>query len=75
MANEQKTLVKGFKTLIQDLMDNYDIYTDEEKAKIKELFQQASELNALLDKYDTDKKMGWQEYFVAVDQYFNAFRF
>ena len=72
MANEQKTLVKGFKTLIQDLMDNYDIYTDEEKAKIKELFQQASELNALLDKYDIETEFCWDEYCATICSYFSA---
>ena len=72
MANEKKTLIKGFKTLIEDLMDNYDIYTDEEKAKIKELFQQASELNAILDKYDIETEFSWEEYCATICTYFSA---
>ena len=31
MKNEKKELLKKFKTVIDDLMDHYDEYTDEEK--------------------------------------------
>ena len=34
----KKELAKGFKIIIDDLLDNYDKYTDEEKAKLKALF-------------------------------------
>ena len=75
MANEKKELVKKFKVVIEDLLDNYEKYTDEEKAQIKEIFQKVADLNTILDKYDVDVKFDWQEYFIAVDQYFDAFRF
>ena len=39
MQNEKKELLKKFKTVIDDLMDHYEEYTDEEKAQIKEIFQ------------------------------------
>jgi hypothetical protein len=45
----KKELAKGFKIIIDDLLDNYDKYTDEEKAQIQEVFMKASELNTLLD--------------------------
>ena len=75
MANEKKELVKKFKVVIEDLLDNYEKYTDEEKAQVKEIFQKVADLNTILDKYDVDVKFDWQEYFIAVDQYFDAFRF
>ena len=71
---EKKELVKGFKTIIEDLLDNYDKYTDEEKAQVKELFQKASELNAILDKYDIKTRWDWNEYFVALGRCFDAMR-
>ena len=52
MKNEKKELVKGFKAVIEDLLDNYEKYTDEEKLQIKELFEKAVALNKILDKYD-----------------------
>jgi hypothetical protein len=70
----KKELAKGFKIIIDDLLDNYDKYTDEEKDKIKEIFQKASELNALLDKYDIDTQFDWQEYFTAVSHCLDAMR-
>ena len=71
---EKKELVKKFKILIDDLLDNYDKYTDEEKAKIGEIFQKTAELNAILDKYDIEKKFDWTEYLLAIDNYFDATR-
>ena len=72
MHKEKKELLKKFKTVIDDLMDHYEEYTDEEKAKIKEIFQQVSELNAILDKYDIDVHFDWDEYFSLVGQYFGT---
>jgi hypothetical protein len=70
---EKKELVKGFKTIIEDLLDNYDKYTDEEKAKVKEIFLKASELNAILDKYDVEHKIDWDKYFTLAGKYFDSF--
>ena len=69
---DKKELAKGFKVIVEDLLDNYEKYTDEEKAQIKELFQKAADLNAVLDKYDVEKKFNWQDYFVAVGRYFDT---
>ena len=70
----KKELAKGFKIIIDDLLDNYDKYTDDEKNQIAEVFQKASELNALLDKYDIETQFDWKEYFLAVGQCLDAMR-
>ena len=70
MQNEKKELIRKFKVVVEDLLDNYEEYTDEEKAQIKEIFQQVAELNTILDKYDKDVKLDWDEYLKAVSQYF-----
>ena len=70
MKKEKKELLKQFKVVIEDLMDNYDEYTDEEKAQIKEVFQKVADLNAVLDKYDIDIQTDWEAYAAAYDQYF-----
>lgn len=72
MKNEKKELIKNFKILIEDLLDNYEKYTDEEKLRIKDIFQTASALNAILDKYDIETEFCWQEYFDSVSKYFGA---
>ena len=72
MKNEKKELTQNFKILIEDLLDNYEKYTEEEKAQIKELFERASDLNAILDKYDIETEFRWQEYFESVSRYFAA---
>ena len=71
---DKKQLAKGFKIIIDDLLDNYDKYTDEEKDQIKELFQKASELNTILDKYDIETQFDWKEYFTALAQCLDAMR-
>jgi hypothetical protein len=75
MQNEKKELLKKFKVIIDDLMDHYEEYTDEEKAKIKEIFQKVAELNKILDKYDIEVKFDWEEYFILMGQYFDATRY
>ena len=71
MKKEKKELVKKFKVVIEDLLDNYEEYTDEEKAQIKEIFQKVAELNKLLDKYDIDKEVDWAQYLEIYALYFN----
>ena len=72
MKSEKKALLKNFKAIIEDLLDHYEEYTDEEKTKVKEIFQKTAELNELLDKYDIDTTFNWQEYFTSVSGYFGA---
>ena len=74
MQKEKKELLKKFKSIIDDVMDNYEEYTDEEKAQIKEIFQKAAELNTILDKYDIDVKFDWEEYLAACGQCFDLMR-
>ena len=73
MKKEKNELIKKFKVVIEDLLDNYEEYTDEEKAQIKEVFQKVAELNTILDKYDIDVKFDWTEYLTACGQYFDTF--
>ena len=72
MKNEKNELIKNFKIVIEDLLDNYEKYTEEEKAQIKELFDKVSDLNVILDKYDIETEFSWQEYFTAAGRYFGA---
>lgn len=71
MKTEKKELIKKFKVVVEDLLDNYEKYTDAEKAQVKEVFQKITELNAILDKYDIDVEFDWAEYLAACNQYFN----
>ena len=70
MKTEKKELVEKFKVLIEDLLDHYEEYTEEEKSQIKEIFQKATELNTILDKYDIEAKLYWPDYLTAFDRYF-----
>lgn len=72
MKNEKKELLKKFKSVIDDVMDHYEEYTDEEKAQIKEIFEKAAALNTILDKYDIDVKIDWEEYFTLLGQIYIA---
>ena len=72
MKKEKKELLKKFKTVIDDLMDHYEEYTDEEKARIKEIFKKVAELNTILDKYDIEVKIDWNEYFTLLGQCFDG---
>ena len=74
MQEKKKELLKKFKVLVEDLLDNYDKYTEAEKIQVKELFEKAAELNAVLDKYDVETEFDWREYLLTVGQYFDAMR-
>ena len=73
MKKEKKELVKNFKVVIEDLLDNYEQYTEEEKAQIKEIFQKVADLNKVLDKYDVAKESYWTEFFAACGQFFGPY--
>ena len=73
MKKEKKELIKKFKAVIEDLLDNYEIYTEEEKAQIKEIFQKVADLNKVLDKYDVAKESYWSEFFSACGQFFGPY--
>ena len=74
MQNEKKELIKKFKVVVEDLLDNYEKYTDEEKTQVQEVFEKVAALNTVLDKYDVEKKFDWKEYALAVGQYFDTMR-
>ena len=71
MAKEKKELIKNFKVVIEDLLDNYDKYTEEEKNQIKEIFKKVADLNKVLDKYDVEKKSYWEDFLTAYGQFFD----
>ena len=73
MKKEKKELLKKFNTVVGDLLDNYEQYTDEEKAQVKEIFEKVAALNTVLDKYDIDTSFDWQEYFTTIGRYFDSF--
>ena len=75
MQNEKKEFIKKFNVVIEDLLDNYEKYSDEEKAQIKELFEKVSDLNKILDKYDIESEVNWSEYWGTVSQHFVTVRY
>ena len=75
MQNEKKDFIKKFNVVIEDLLDNYERYSDEEKAQIKELFEKVADLNKILDKYDIESEVNWSEYWGTVSQYFVTVRY
>ena len=75
MQNEKKEFIKKFNVVIEDLLDNYEKYSDEEKAQIKELFEKVADLNNILDKYDIESEVDWSEYWGTVSQYFVTVRY
>ena len=66
----KKELIKRFNLVVEDLLDNYEKYTAEEKAKINELFEQLASLNTILDKYDIEHKFDWAEYVADMGRFF-----
>ena len=72
MKKEKKELFKNFKAVVEDLLDNYEQYTDEEKAQVKEIFEKTVALNKTLDKYDEEKQSYWADFFAAYSQFFNT---
>ena len=72
MQEKKKKLLKQFKEAVEDLLDNYDKYTDEEKAQVKEIFQKVADLNKVLDKYDIEFHFDWDDYVLNVGQYFDT---
>ena len=75
MQNEKKEFIKKFNVVIEDLLDNYEKYSDDEKAQIKELFEKVADLNKILDKYDVESEVNWSEYWGTVSQYFVTVRY
>ena len=71
MKKEKKELVKKFKVVIEDILDHYEEYTEEEKTQIKEIFQKVTDLNKVLDKYDVVKESYWTEFFNAYGEFFD----
>ena len=71
MKAERKELIKKFKEIITDLLDNYEKYTESERKQLRDLFNKAVELNKILDKYDVERKTNWLEFLEVSNKYFN----
>jgi DNA-directed RNA polymerase specialized sigma54-like protein len=52
MANSKKEITKKLKDVVDDLMDNYEKYSESEQDQVKNLMEQMIYLNKSLDKYD-----------------------
>ena len=74
MKKEKKELIKSFKEVITDLLDNYELYTDAEKKQIKEVFEKVASLNKVLDKYDVERKESWLEYLEVYSNFFDQMK-
>lgn len=72
MKKERKELMKKFNVVVEDLLDNYDKYTAEEKQQIKDVFNKVAELNKVLDKYDVETKVSWMDYLESMNEYFDV---
>ena len=60
MKKEKKELLKKFKVVVDDLLDNYEQYTEEEKAQIKEIL-------------DTYKATSDKDTFVTLEPHLQTF--
>jgi hypothetical protein len=72
MKKERKELMKKFDAVVEDLLDNFDKYTAEEKQQIRDVFNKVAELNKALDKYDVETKITWMDYVESMNQYFDV---
>ena len=70
MANTKKELNKQIDLLVEDILDNYDKYSDEDKLRVKNLIEQMTKLNGVLDKYDKKKKSFWDKLTEAFNNFF-----
>ena len=52
MSKQSNALKKAFSKLIDDIFDNYDKYTEDEKQKIQTELLNLKVLNYILEKYD-----------------------
>ena len=72
MANTKKELNKQIDLLVEDILDNYDKYSDEDKLRVKNLIEQMTKLNGVLDKYDKKKKSFWDKLTEAFNNFFGV---
>ena len=60
MSKDRKNIVIGYNHIIEDMLDNYDRYTDAEKKAIKKALSELYNLNRLLNKYDKNPRV-WED--------------
>ena len=75
MAKPKDELIKNAKALLEDILDNYDSYSTQDKQKVQNLMNQMANLNLALDSYDKSKKAEktkslWEKFKEAVGKFF-----
>ncbi len=71
MSEDKKNVVIGYKKIIEDLLDNYDRYTEGEKSTIKKALSELYNLNRSLNKYDKNPRVWENEAKEAYNKFFN----
>ena len=74
MSNDKKNVVIGYNKIVEDLLDNYDRYTENEKNAIKKILSDLYNLNRLLNKYDKKPRAWEDEAKKAHNKFFNSKR-
>ena len=59
MSKQSKNLKKAYSNVIDDIFDNFDKYTDEEKSLVQRELSHLENLNSLLEKYDKKSLFEW----------------
>lgn len=67
MSKESKQLKKSYINLIEDIFDNFDKHSNEEKGKIQQELEHFENLNSILEKYDKKKP---KSFFEKIMEYF-----
>lgn len=70
MSNYKKTITKKLKDVVDDLMDNYEKYSDSEKLQVENQMKQLIDLNKTLEKYDSRITRFWD---LVIDAFNNFF--
>lgn len=69
--SKKSDLIKSFNKVIDDIMDNYDKYTQQEQSDIEQLFRSVETLNSKLDHYDKKPSL-WEKFTKALSNFFGG---
>lgn len=59
----QKNLIEKGNELVKDILDHWDNYSEKDKERVIEFFNDMSDFNITLDPYDEEDKKGWLDKF------------
>jgi len=71
MTKDKKNVVIGYNSIVKDLLDNYDKYTNTEKQAVKNVLIDMYNLNRTLDKYDIKTSTWKNKVKEAFDKFFD----